>query len=145
VKNEIIIDAIEQINKGDVACIVIEGDTITYKEKGRGVKPILTLCKRGVLNNVCVVDKVVGKAAAMVMTYAGVKMCYAITISKHALKWFEDYGVIVKYDNLVEYIVNRRGDGMCPMECATKELEDDRDIVYVLQSKLKELSYYSNN
>ena len=39
-----------------------------------------------------------------------------MTISKPALEYLASAGVSADYDTLVEYIINRAGDGMCPME-----------------------------
>lgn len=131
--------AVNLIGEDRAACIVIQDGVIVRSETGRGVAPIIRLCESGFLRDADVVDKVVGKAAAMVMTHGGVRTCHAVTISRPALEWLERHQVRTEYDVCTEYIVNRTGDGMCPMEQTVKGLEDDKDIIVVLKEKLAEL------
>lgn len=137
--NKIINFATSMINDEQAACVVIKNGKVIDSEAGRGVKPIIALSKRSVLSDALVVDKVVGKAAAMVMTYSGVKYCHAITISEFARDWFEKYDVEVTYEKCVPYIVNRAGDGMCPMEDTVQNIEDHDGIIEVLETRLAEL------
>lgn len=132
--------AIRQIDEEKAVCLVIQNGKLVASETGRGVAPIIKLYESGILENSYVVDKVVGKAAAMVMTKGGIKACHAVTVSKPALSWFEAHGVTVEYDNCVDYIINRTGDGMCPMEQSVLEIEDDKEVITVLKNKMKELS-----
>lgn len=134
-----VISAVNLIGEDRAACIVIKDGVIVRSETGRGVAPVIRLCESGVLRDADVVDKVVGKAAAMVMTFGGVRTCHAVTISRPALEWLERHRVRTEYDVCTEYIVNRTGDGMCPMEQTVEELEDDRDIIAILKQKLAEL------
>ncbi len=131
--------AVNLIGEDRAACIVIKDGVIVHSETGRGVAPIIRLCESGILRDADVVDKVVGKAAAMVMTHGGVRTCHAVTISRPALEWLKRHRVQTEYDSCAEYIVNRAGDGMCPMEQTVRELEDDKDIIEILKEKLAEL------
>ena len=137
--NKIINFATSMINDDKAACVVIKNGKVIDSEAGRGVKPIIALSKRSVLSDALVVDKVVGKAAAMVMTYSGVKYCHAITISEFARNWFEKCDVEVTYEKCVPYIVNRAGDGMCPMEETVQNLIKHDGIIDVLDARLAEL------
>ena len=71
---------------------------------------------RPLLDGASVADKVIGKGAAALMIAGGVKEVYADVISNAAMELFEKYATTVSYDQKVAYIVNRRGDGICPVE-----------------------------
>ncbi|MBQ4642380.1 MAG: DUF1893 domain-containing protein [Oscillospiraceae bacterium] len=131
--------ALRQIEAGSIVCAAIrEGEIIAF-HTGRGVAPVLQMYQQGQLAGSILVDKVVGKAAAMVMTRGGVVGCHAVTMSKAALQWFQQQRIQITYDYLTEYIVNRTGDGMCPMEQTVLNLQDDSRIVSVLEEKLSQL------
>lgn len=132
--------SLDAIRAGEAACIVISNDRVIAKEQGRGVLPIMRLCENGLLRNATVVDKVVGRAAAMVMTHGGVTACHAITMSESAYRWLSEHGVQTSWETLVPYIINRKGDGMCPMEDTTKDLQSDEHILQVLKKKLAEIT-----
>ena len=131
--------AVNLISEERAVCLVIKENVIVKTETGRGVTPIIRLYESGVLENSFVVDKVVGKAAAMVMTLGKIKGCHAVTISKPALEWFRKCNVMVEYEKVVDYIINRTGDGMCPMEQTVRALDDNKDIIEILKAKIEEL------
>lgn len=63
-----------------------------------------------------IADKVVGKAAAFLMIALEVQEVFAQVISKPAADVFQEYHIPFSYQTMTDYIVNRAGDGMCPME-----------------------------
>jgi len=131
--------AINLIREERAVCIVIKNGVIVKTETGRGVQPIIGMYESGILKDAYVVDKVVGKAAAMVMTKGGIKGCHAVTVSRGALEWFQRNRIEVEYDTCAEYIINRKGDGMCPMEQTVKELFDDTEVIDLLKKRLAEM------
>ena len=131
--------ALQLLREGQAACVVLRDGEIVRAETGRGVAPMIRLYEDGALQGAYVVDKIVGKAAAMLMTLGGVSGCYALTVSRAALDWFVGHGIPVEYEVCAEYIVNRAGDGMCPMEQTVKELTDPSEALTALKQKIAEL------
>lgn len=68
------------------------------------------------LDGASIADKVIGKGAAALMIAGCVKEVYADVISEAAMELFGRYGITVSYDKKVAHIINRRGDGICPVE-----------------------------
>ena len=131
--------ALQLLREGQAACVVLRDGEIVRAETGRGVAPMIRLYEDGALQGAYVVDKIVGKAAAMLMTLGGVSGCYALTVSRAALDWFVGHGIPVEYEVCAEYIVNRTGDGMCPMEQTVKELTDATEALAALKHKIAQL------
>lgn len=63
-----------------------------------------------------IADKVVGKAAAFLIIALEVQEVFAQVISKPAADVLQEYHIPFSYQTMTDYIVNRAGDGMCPME-----------------------------
>ena len=131
--------AVQLLRDGQAACVVLRDGELVRAETGRGVTPMIRLYEDGALQGAYVVDKIVGKAAAMLMTLGGVSGCYALTVSRAALDWFSGHGIPVEYEVCAEYIVNRTGDGICPMEQTVKELNDPLEALTALKQKIAEL------
>ena len=131
--------AVAQIKSEQAACVVLKDGAVVKTATGRGIAPILGLYDEGVLAGATVVDKIVGKAAAMVMTAGGVTACYALTVSKTALLWFREHGVATEYETCVEVIINRQGDGACPMEQTVKDIANENEAITALRAKIEEL------
>lgn len=112
---------------------------IVYTSKLRGIAPMMRLIEqRTDLKGFSAADKIVGKAAAMLLVLAGIREADTEVISMGALDVFQKYGINIHYRVVTDKIRNRAGDGMCPMEKAVA-CEDSPDRAYaLLKDKLKE-------
>lgn len=138
-QKDAIMSARNIIEENRASCIIIKDNIIVKAELGSGIAPLIDLYEGGILKDSFLVDKIIGKAAAMVITLGEVKGCYGITVSKAALDWLDSHNVSVKYDHCVESINNRTGDGMCPMEQTVAKISDATEAVTALKNKIKEL------
>lgn len=135
-QNTAIQSAVHLIEEGRATCLVIKDNIIVKSESGRGIAPVIRLYESGILQGAYVVDKIVGKAAAMVMTLGGVRGCHAVTVSQSALDWFAAHGIPVTYDTCAAYIVNRQGDGICPMEGIVGDIDDAEAALPMLKAEI---------
>lgn len=117
--------AIARLHAGDCSCVIRSGgETIVCRE--RGVRDLYRLLTESpaVLSGAFIADKVVGKGAAALMMLGGVAEVYTDVISRPALALFSQSDIKVAYGECVDNIINRKGDGICPVEslcmnCAT--------------------------
>lgn len=117
---------IELLHTGNYTLIVINGELRTFTR--RGVADLYSLLKDTpeFLQGASVADKVVGKAAAALMIIGGVKELHADVISANALRLLDKSDLHVNYAQSVPHIMNRSGNGWCPLEelcndCRTAE------------------------
>lgn len=127
------------IAQDTAVCVVIKDNTIIRTEPGRGIGPILKLYEEGVLKDAFVVDKIIGKASAMILALGGVKGCFGITVSQSAVNWLKAHQIPLSYERCVDAIINRTGDGTCPMEQTVKNVDDAAKALPLLKAKLEEL------
>ncbi|WP_040213098.1 DUF1893 domain-containing protein [Clostridium polynesiense] len=122
-----------KLKKDNVVCAVLKEGKYYYSSE-RGIKPILTWINHGgkLLENASIADKVIGKAAALLLVYGGIKEAYTPILSEHALWVFKDYDIEVEYDTLVPYIINRDRTGICPMEQKVMDIRKDEEAFKVL-------------
>ena len=130
----------KQLLIGDNTCVLVKGEQ-RYISQKRGIAPMMGFIAQGVeLLGFSVADKIVGKAAAMLFVKAGIRQVFAQTISAAGLKFLEDNKVKVTYEICVDVIINRKGDGMCPMEKIVLDINDFEEGYGALCKKLAELS-----
>lgn len=98
--------------------LVVAANDGIHTFNNRGVADLYRLLHSdpAVLRGSRVADKVVGKGAAALMVLGGVTEVYADIISTPALALFEANGIPVKYGREVDNIINRQGNGICPVE-----------------------------
>ncbi|MDD2362723.1 MAG: DUF1893 domain-containing protein [Oscillospiraceae bacterium] len=111
--------------EGGFSFVLINRDK-EYVSSLKGIAPIISLLENSpeLLKGACVADKVIGKAAALLLIYGGVKEIFTQVISSHAITVLENEKKIIDFEKQVQYIVNRSGTGMCPMEKLVLEIND---------------------
>ncbi len=119
------------------SCVFGDEETYFYSDL-KGIKPLMQFIQEG-KKGYYVADKIVGKAAAYLFILLEVKAIYADTISVAGLKVLEDNNIPVYYRQLVEYIINRTGDDMCPMEKTVKDIDDPKLAHQALAEKINEM------
>ena len=129
----------ETLARENLSCIVLLPNGEVVKELGTGVAPTVRLLESGVLGGSIVVDKIIGKAAAMLLTLGEVRFAHGVVMSNSAAEWLRDHGVLFSYDTMVDYIINRAGDGMCPMEETVQGVSDEKIALALLKNKIEEL------
>jgi len=114
---------------------VKEGEEHISNDKG--IAPILKILQEtpDFLKGAFVADKVIGKAAALLLRYAGVERLYTRTLSQLAVQVLDDSFMTYEYDQLVPNIINRTGDGMCPMEQKVLNISDPVEAYKLLSGK----------
>lgn len=125
---------------GDVTVCLAKGESVVTRNR-RGVAPLIELCENGnSYVDYSAADKIVGKAAALLYAYMGVKAVYAEVLSLAAENVLQDCGIMYEYGAKVDYIINRKGDGRCPMEQAVADISSPSDALIAVKQKLKNLS-----
>ena len=127
------------ITSASTIAVVSNGEVFTSHE--RGVKPLLHLLseKKGFLKGASVADKVIGKAAALLMVLGEIKEVHTLVISEPAIKVFEKYNIPCFYDKKVERIVNRTGDGLCPMETLCLDVDEPQEAFTKIKEKVQKM------
>ena len=122
------------------AALLADGRFITSEKKG--IVPMMALLQadEACLRGACVADRVIGRAAALLMEKAGVAAAYGEVISSYAKKAFLRSGICFSYEKETAYIINRTQTGMCPMEEAVLEITDAQEAYIALQRKLEMLA-----
>ena len=116
------------------------GDTGTDTDDARGIAPLLARYDaKKTLAGCAVCDRVVGAGAAYLYVLLAPATLHAPVLSRPALEILTTYGVRVTYDTLVSHIVNRTGDGVCPMERAVAEATTPTAALAALRETLKRL------
>lgn len=119
-----LIKAKELLAEKDFTCVLVKGEEILVSQK-KGISPVLDLLNQKVdLSGFSVADKIVGKAAAMLFCLAKIKKVFAGVISETAIEFLRENGIPFEYDIKTEKIINRKGDGICPMEKCVENISD---------------------
>ena len=134
------IDAVcQKLLDGGYTCVVRMGD-FEYTSYDRGVKPLVALLQseRSFLGAVAA-DKCVGAGAAHLYVLLGIQAVWAKVVSTSAVAVLEQNGIGIYYEQCVPHIINRKGDGICPMESAVANAATSKQAYELIIATLKRL------
>ena len=115
------------------SCVIRNGATTrTFNQRGVADLYELLMTEADFLNGAEMADKIVGKGAAALMVAGHIRRIHADVISKPALKLLEENGIEVTYTTLADGIINRKGDGPCPVESMCSTTEDVSKMVEMI-------------
>ena len=140
---EAIARAVTSIEAGEIGCAVIKNNVIIHEGRGKGVSPLLELIgtAEGLkkLEGALVVDRIIGKAAAMILVYGKAIHAYGLTMSKSGEEYLHAFGVETRNNRCVDAISDRTGRGICPMERSVMEIDDPAKGIEKLRETLAHL------
>ncbi len=127
------------LTDGGYTCVLSDGDK-TFTSRERGVKPLLAFIDSGEsFVGFVAADKVVGKAAAMLYALMGVNRLYAHVMTEQATAVCRRFGIEPSFGTLADKVINRKGDGICPMEQAVADTDEPEQAKRAIIAKLKML------
>jgi hypothetical protein len=110
------------------SCIILKNNEIVFTSSNIGVKPLLLFLKEkiniGEYDQLVLIDKIIGKAALLLAVKCKIQRIYTPIISSLALDAAKHYNVKCQASKIVPYIINREGNGMCPIESSVVNILD---------------------
>lgn len=120
---------------GTHSLLVYKNGNISFQDE-HGIKPLLIQIEKKGLKKAIVVDKVIGKAAALLMVYGKVKQVHTNIIAKDAITVFKKYKIKFSYNQEVEYIQNVTKDGLCPMEQKVLNIDSPKKAYKIFTNQI---------
>ena len=139
--DEAFTQARQLIADGQASCVILRGGQTVTTAKGRGVAPLISLYEEQpeALRGAFVVDKVIGKAAAMILVLGGVERAYGELMSAAAREYLDSHGIPAEYGRCVDMISNRTGNGICPLEQSVMAVDNPAEGYTILNDTLDRL------
>lgn len=123
-------DHIKRLRQEELNLIIVKEDTTLFTSSEEGMKPLIEAINRvgvSTLEDSIVIDKIVGKAAALLISYFKAKEVHCIVLSKKGRTVLDNHGIKHYEERLTPEIMNRRGTGLCPFEQAVRDVYDPRE------------------
>ncbi len=121
-----LVQARQRLDTDQLAFVLVREGKVIATGDDYGVRELLAAVDRlgPLARGACLADKIVGKAVALIVVHAGISAVDTGVASESAVKLLQRHGVPLHTTSVVPQILNRRGDGPCPMEKATMPIED---------------------
>ena len=128
--------------KKNYKMVVIKNEIVLFTSLDRGIKPIFDLqneINHNEIENSFIADRVIGKAAALILSDLKIKGIYSELISKDALNIFNNNNIEVSYKKKVDKILNRTKTDLCPIEKMSYYENDVDSLLKKIEIFLNEL------
>ncbi|HID09485.1 TPA: DUF1893 domain-containing protein [Candidatus Micrarchaeota archaeon] len=121
-----------------LSLLVKKGERELFSSREEGLRPLLDAIRHigKDLEGARVIDKVVGRAAAKLLAYAGVGGVIAAVASRSAVEVLQTACIPLGAQDVVDLIRGRSG-APCPFEVLAKEIEDPAAFLQELVARLK--------
>ena len=123
--------------ENEYSIVVVKENEIVYKSESKGLQSLISLYKNDVntLENSSIADKVIGRAAALILVDSNIKEVYADLISQNAIDILDKSNISYEYKSQVKEIRNRDNTGMCPMEELSLKCVSADELIEKIEEK----------
>ena len=113
------------LKEEDKSLVIVKNGRIIFCSESSGIKGILEAIEKlgERLSGASAADRIVGKAAALLLAYSQIVRVYAITLSRSGLHTLRKNSIPVEYDYLVPEILDKNKKDICPFEKFTSDIE----------------------
>ena len=128
-----------ELDRLEMCLMVWRGEEIVFSSRSKGIRPHLEAIEvlgREGLNGSVMADKIVGRAAALLMLYSVPAEVHAVVITKKAKELLESGGVKVFPDSEVPAIKEKNGRIYCPFEAMVQGISDPEEAYSAIVAKM---------
>ena len=118
---------VQQLLEDGARLLVFQGDDVVYRSEDRGIRPLIHALETvapATLRGATFVDRVIGRAAALLMAHAGAGSVAAIVVSDTAMDVVGRLGIPVFRETSASCISGREPGKPCPFEQVVADIED---------------------
>lgn len=80
-----------------------------------------------------------GRGAAALMVLGQIKRLYTDVLSRPALQLLVQAGIATDYGTLVDNIINRNGDDICPVEKLTSQVQSAQEALPLITQFIEDM------
>lgn len=128
---------LENLILTEKSLMIYDEKELIYSSNKDGIRPHLDAIELlgDKLHGKIMVDKIVGRAASLLMLYSQAREIHALVLSSPAKKVLEGKVEYV-YNKLVDQIKTRDGRIYCPFEKMVQNIDDPIEAYYIIQEKM---------
>jgi hypothetical protein len=137
---------IKKLDELGLSLMVYEGREVVFRSASKGVRPHLEAIDAfgARLRGMTMVDKIVGRAAALLILYSRAAEVHAGVINPGGRKLIEDAGVMLSFDKEIDHIKTVDGRIYCPFEAMVQGINDPVQAYRAIVEKMNSLRKPAN-
>ena len=132
----------DNLDQSGMSLMIYQDDELIFQSRSKGIRPHLeAIEKHGKnLKDTVIVDKIVGRAAALLILYNEPKEVYAALVSKPGKQVLQENGLKFTFKDETDQIKMKDGRIFCPFERMVQGINDPEEAYTAIVEKMKILS-----
>jgi hypothetical protein len=130
----------ERLRQEGLNLLILKDNVSIFTSVRDGMQPLLEAIHSldpATLQGSIVVDKIVGKAAALLISYFGATEVHCGVMSVRAREVLKRYMIKYYAETLLPEIMNRLGTGICPFEATVLDVDEPKKGYECIAQKFK--------
>ena len=134
----------KKLEKTNNSLMIFDDEKLIFESESNGIKPHLEAMNQlgDRLQGTIIVDKIVGKAAALLILHSKAKEAHAIIISKSGKKALKGK-IKFEYHQEVDHIKTKEGKIFCPFEKLVQKINNPNEAYKAILDKMASLQNLS--
>jgi hypothetical protein len=136
------LDYLIELEKTGNSLMIYKNKNLIFQSASKGIRPHLEAIKMygKLLNDTVIVDKIVGRAAALLILYNNPKEVHTALISSPGKQVFEENNQIFYFKEETDNIKMKDGRIFCPFERMVQGISDPEEAYNSIIEKMKILN-----
>ncbi len=133
---------LEELDNTGNSLMIYKGGRLIFQSASKGIRPHLEAIEMHgeALRGTVMVDKIVGRAAALLILYSEAAETHAQVLSRPGKQVLDQHGLSTKYEELVDHIKMKDGSIYCPFERMVQGVSDPDEAYTVIVEKMNSLN-----
>lgn len=138
---ERLVDLKNALDVSNLTCVIGNERNIIFTSNKRGIIPLIDFYESqyNYDPSLYLADKVIGKGAIFMADLCNIKYIYTKIVSGNAFELSKSLGIEIYFKKKVQFIINRKKDGMCPIEHTVINIENSNKAYTAITEKLSML------
>jgi len=133
---------LEELDKTGNSLMIYKGGRLIFQSAGKGIRPHLEAIEMygETLRGTLMVDKIIGRAAALLILYSEAAEAHAQVLSQLGKQVLDQHGLSTTYEELVDHIKMKDGNIYCPFERMVQGISDPDEAYTAIVEKMNSLN-----
>jgi len=126
----------QRLGQENLSLVIAKKGRVLFETQARGISGLLEGIKKIGKNirDSSVADRIVGRAAALLLVYSGVTSVYAVTISDGGIEVLKNLNILSEFDKRVPNILNLKKTDACHFEKLVAKVSDPKEAYETLKA-----------
>jgi len=127
----------KRLDQENLSLVIAKKGRLLFEAQAQGISGLLDAIRKigEEIRESSVADKIVGRAAALLLVYSGVISVYAATMSDGGIEILKNHSIPHEFDTHVPNILNREKTDVCPFEKLVAKYSDPKKAYEALRGQ----------